>query len=314
MSYIGIDLGGTTIKIGAVSEEGQIIVQTERPTGADRPFEDVIRDMADGIKELQGTNSVCTSIAAIGVGVPGGVNNETGHVYNCNNLGWLDVPFRDEMAKYFDCPILLDNDANVAALAENTAGVSKGCSSSVLITLGTGVGSGIVIDGKIFSGVHGVAGEIGHMTLVPDGIPCTCGRRGCVERYCSATSLIEAGRTACLRYADNAIARKVSGNLDKITAKIVIDAAKEGDLQAKRIVEDYAKKLANVIENTIVFLDPEMIVLGGGVSRAGDYLLDMVKSYLPTHELGQKLSEPKIALASLGNDAGIIGAAMLGKE
>ena len=230
---------------------------------------------------------------------------------NCTNLRWLDVPVRAEMQRYFNCPVRLENDANAAALAENRVGVSAGCSSSILITLGTGVGSGIVLNGKPWSGHHGVAGEVGHMILVPDGLLCNCGRCGCVERYCSATALVTQARQACLTHADNGMLRMAGGDPANITARLVVDAAKAGDPVALRVFRNFVRYLAMTVDNVINFLDPEMVVLGGGVSRAGAFLLNAVRGYIPACDMGQERPGTRIELAALGNEAGMIGAAML---
>ena len=217
------------------------------------------------------------------------------------------------MQKYFQKPVFIDNDANAAALAESCAGASVGCKSSILLTLGTGVGGGIIINGKPWAGAHGRAGEIGHMILVPDGVPCTCGRSGCVERYCSGTALIRAARQECCNFPDTVILQKAGGNMDRINAKQVIDAAKEGDASALRVFNSFVKYLAMTINDITAFFDPDIIVLGGGVSYAGDFLLNSVAELLPRYQMFKALPIPKLALAKLGNEAGIVGAAMLGK-
>lgn len=315
MVYIGIDLGGTNIAVGIVSEAGSILAEESAKTLAERPFEEIVRDMADCSKRaLKKAGLTEDDVKCIGIGIPGVAEADTGVVFNCTNLGWINVPLRAEMQKYLNKPVLIDNDANVAALAESYAGVSVGCKSSVLITLGTGVGGGIVIDGKPWSGAHGRGGEIGHMTLVPDGVPCTCGNNGCVERYCSATALIRYARQECYAFPDTALLKKAGGDLEKINAKLVIDAAKEGDASALRVFNHFVHHLAMAINNITAFFDPEMIVLGGGVSHAGAFLLDAVSALLPRYQMFKALPIPRLELAKLGNEAGIIGAAMLGKS
>ena len=314
MAYVGIDLGGTNIASGVVDDEGKIISQVSVKTLADRPYQEVVKDMASSVLQaIEKANMQLKDISSIGIGIPGVANNENGVVINCTNLGWLDVPLRDEMQKYIDLPVLLDNDANVAALAEAYAGVSKNVRSSVMFTLGTGVGGGIVIDGKTWTGAHGRGGEIGHMTLVPDGVPCTCGNNGCVERYCSATALIRTAQQECYAFPDSLMMKKAEGDPEKINARIVIDSAKEGDEPALRVFASFARYLAMAINNITAFMDPDMIVLGGGVSNAGKFLLDAVNALLPRFQMFKALPIPTLALASLGNEAGIIGAAMLGK-
>ena len=313
MVYVGVDLGGTNIAVGVVSQAGSILAQAGAKTQADRPFSAIVKDMADVVKRaVQKARLTMDDVQSIGIGIPG-VAGEGGVVFNCTNLGWVNMPLRAEMQKYINKPIFIDNDANVAALAESCAGVSKGCRSSVMITLGTGVGGGIVIDGKPWAGGHGRAGEIGHMCLVPDGVPCTCGRNGCVERYCSGTALIRSAKQTCCNYPDTVMLSKAGGNVDKINAKMVIDAAKEGDAPALRVFNTFAKYLAMTISNITWFFDPEMIVLGGGISYAGQFLLDAVLPLIPPCQMFEKLPLPRVELARLGNEAGIIGAAMLGR-
>ncbi len=175
------------------------------------------------------------------------------------------------------------------------------------------MGAGIIVDGKIWSGAHGAASELGHLIIEVDGIPCTCGKCGCTERYCSATAIIRMAKEACALHPDCAILKAVNGDVDKITAKTVFDLAKEGDDIASRVFRRYVKYLTIAINNVVSFLDPDMIVLGGGVSRAGDFLLDAVRELLPKYLMYPVLPMPEIALAQLGNDAGIIGAALLGR-
>ncbi|MBR6185266.1 MAG: ROK family glucokinase [Clostridia bacterium] len=315
MAYIGIDLGGTNIAVGAVNEEGQILSQVSVPTGASRPYQELVKDMAQCVKDAaEKAGLTLSDIKSVGIGIPGVAEEATGVVFNCTNLGWFNVPLRQELQKYIDLPVYIDNDANVAALAESYAGVSKNCRSSVMLTLGTGVGGGIVIDGKPWSGAHGRGGEIGHMTLIPDGVPCTCGNNGCVERYCSATALIRMGRQECFAFEGSQMLVRTGGDPEKLNARIVIDCAKEGDACATRVFNDFVRFLAMAINNITAFFDPEMIVLGGGVSGAGDFLLKAVEALLPRYQMFKALPIPKVAIAKLGNEAGIIGAAMLGKS
>ena len=314
MYYIGIDLGGTNIAVGLVSEDGKILRKAETPTLAKRPYADIVRDMAACIAKLLDEAKLTTQdIAAIGIGIPGIAEQKTGRGIFCTNLGWRNIPLRDELKSYYDLPIFIDNDATVAGWAEYQAGVSRNTSSSVFLTLGTGVGAGIIVDGKIWSGAHGAASELGHLIIEVDGIPCTCGKCGCTERYCSATAIIRMAKEACALHPDCAILKAVNGDVDKITAKTVFDLAKEGDDIASRVFRRYVKYLTIAINNVVSFLDPDMIVLGGGVSRAGDFLLDAVRELLPKYLMYPVLPMPEIALAQLGNDAGIIGAALLGR-
>ena len=314
MYYIGIDLGGTNIAVGIVSEEGRIIAKAETPTLASRPYPELVRDMAGcARKAMEEAGLTDDDIHSIGIGIPG-VANKEGVVIFCTNLGWRNVPIRAEIQQYINKPVFIDNDATVAGWAEYQAGVSRGTNSSVFLTLGTGLGSGIVINGKIWAGAHGAGGELGHLVIEVDGVPCTCGKRGCAERYCSATAIIRMAREACADAPNCAIMRAVDGNMDKINAKVVFDAAKEGDSVAMQVFNRFVKYLTIAINNVISFVDPEMIILGGGVSRAGDFLLDAIKSALEEYLFYPTLPRPELRIASLGNDAGIIGAALLGKD
>ena len=314
MYFIGIDLGGTQIKAGVVDEAGKVLAKAETATLAERPYQDVVRDMAAcSLKALEEGNLTVDSVGGIGIGIPGIADNVTGRVVFCTNLGWHDIPLRDELNKYLQLPVVIDNDATVAGFAESVCGVSRGLHSSVFLTLGTGVGGGIVIDGKPWTGAHGVASEIGHLTMEVDGIPCTCGKSGCVERYCSATALIRMAGEVCLMHPDCAIMQQAGGDPKKITGRIVMDLAKEGDEFALRIFHRYTKYLAIAINTIISFLDPEMVVLGGGISHTGKFLIDGIVDKIPRYLMYKSMPFPPIALASLGNDAGIIGAAMLGR-
>lgn len=314
MYYIGIDLGGTQIKAGIINEKGDIVAKAETATLAERPYQDVARDMAMcSLKALEESGLTLNDVGGMGIGIPGLADNTTGRVIFCTNLGWYDIPLRDELRKYLNLPILIDNDATVAGFAESVAGVSRGLHSSVFLTLGTGVGGGIVIDGKPWTGAHGVATEIGHLTMEIDGIPCTCGKKGCLERYCSATALIHMAEEVCLNNPDCELMKRAGGNPKNITGRMVVDLAKEGDEYALKIFHRYTKYLAIAINTIISFLDPDMIVLGGGISHAGKFLIDAVTDKLPEYLMFKTLPYSQIALASLGNDAGIIGAAMLSK-
>lgn len=314
MLYIGIDLGGTNIAVGVVNEKGDILARTSTPTLPQRPYAELVKDMARCIGTVTEEAGVSQrDIASIGIGIPGVADQKEGKVIFCTNLGWRDIPLREEMQKYYDKPVYIDNDATVAGLAESYAGVSVGCHSSVFLTLGTGVGGGIIINGKPWSGAHGVGSELGHMTLVVDGVPCTCGNDGCVERYCSATAIIRMARQACLGYPESLIMKLAGGDPEKIHARTVIDAARAGDPTALQVFNRFTRYLAITVNNVTAFLDPEMIVLGGGVSNAGEFLLNAVKAQLPRYLMYKTLPSPRLELAKLGNEAGIIGAAMLGR-
>ena len=314
MLYIGVDLGGTGIKAGVVSEQGTILSKGSTPTMIERPYQEIIADIAKlCLKVTADAGAKIDDIKCIGVGVPGICDPKTGVIPFCTNLGWHEVPFVSELQKYIDLPVYVDNDATVAGYAESIAGVSAGTSSSVFITLGTGVGGGIIINGKPYSGAHGVGSEIGHMILKMDGEMCSCGNEGCFERYASATAIIREAKKAAQDIPTCAIMTACGGDVDKINAKIVIDCAKAGDRTAQAVFGDYCKGLAHGIVSIINCIDPEVIVLGGGVSMAGEYLLDAVREAVKPLVFYKTMPYARIELARLGADAGIIGAALLGK-
>ncbi len=315
MVYIGIDLGGTGIKIGVVDESGAILSQGETPTLAGRPYEDIIADMGRCMLDVMARGGFEEKdIASIGVGIPGVADEKTGHVIFCTNLGWSDVPLRTELQKYLSKPVYIDNDATVAGFAESICGVSAGCHSSVFMTLGTGVGGGIVIGGRPWSGFHGVGSEIGHIPMDIGGEPCSCGNYGCLERYCSATAVIRMGKQMVLQHPDSLMYDLCGGDVSKLTAKMVFDAAKELDDVAMKVFNHYVDYLCKAIYTIIAFLDPEMIVLGGGISKSGDFLLNAVRERIPRYLLFKTLPYSRVEIARLGADAGMIGAAMLGRH
>lgn len=314
MLYIGVDLGGTNIAVGLVDDEGRILHKCSSPTGVERGAEAVIADMAKLCwRLLEETGHAISDIKAIGVGVPGICHPSNGIVEFCTNLYWHKVPLRELMNKSINLPVYIGNDATVAGLAESVAGVSRGVANSVFITLGTGVGGGIVINGQVYSGTHGIGSELGHMIIAADGIECTCGNRGCWERYTSATALIRMGRETMAEYPDSAIAVACGGDPDKLTARHVMDAAKAGDEVALEVFHKYVHYLAVGIVSIINVLDPEVIALGGGVSAAGPFLRDAVREEVAKNVFCKEVPYARIELAVLGNDAGIIGAAMLGR-
>ncbi|MBQ9252052.1 MAG: ROK family glucokinase [Clostridia bacterium] len=314
MIRIGLDIGGTGIQIGAVDESNQIIAQASIPTRTDIPFEDQVQQMVDCIHSLLDPqiNPALTmeNVASIGAGIPG-IANEAGTVIDCTNLGWKYTPLRQEFQKRIDKPFFVDNDANVAALAESVAGISAGTSSSVFITLGTGIGSGIIINGKVWKGHHGIGGELGHMILKLDGEPCSCGNHGCVETYCSATAMIRMAREAVAKHPDSLILKLAEGNPKKINAKMVFDAVRQEDAVAKELFQRYVSYLSQAIAGVVNFLDPEVVILGGGVSKAGSLLLDAIRAEYPKYVLFNDQPLPQVEIASLSAEAGIIGAAML---
>ncbi|MDR0396114.1 MAG: ROK family protein [Oscillospiraceae bacterium] len=312
MVRIGIDLGATNIAVGVVTDEGKILHKAESPTLASRPWRPVVDDMISlSRRALDEAGFKADDLRSIGVGVPGTAIG--GMVVFCTNLGWHDVPLERVFREAIDKPLYIDNDANVAGLAEAMAGVSAGVPNSVFLTLGTGLGGGIIINKKIYTGAHGVGGELGHLTFVADGEMCTCGKRGCLERYASATGMIRLGGEAIRTHPHSALAIEAEQNPSNLTAKMIVDHAKDGDPTAMMVFDQYTHYLAQGINSIISFIDPDMIVLGGGVSKAGAFLLDAVRLALKNYIFFRTLPYADIELATLGNDAGIIGAAMLGE-
>lgn len=312
MIRIGVDVGGTGIQIGVVDKEYHIIQENSIPTRTDIPFEEQVKHITDCIvSTVQAAGLNEDDIESVGIGIPGIASAKTGEIIKCTNMGWYHVPFRDVFNRYLNKPVHIDNDANVAALAESVAGISAGTSSSVFITIGTGIGSGIIINGRIWSGAHHIGAELGHVIFDLDGVPCTCGNHGCLERYCSATALIRMAREAVAEQPDSLILRSVNMDPSRIEAKTVFDAARQGDTLAVSVYNRYTDYLAQAIASVVNLLDPEVIVLGGGVSKAGHFLLDPLTQKYKQYIVFNDQPLPPVKIAVLGPEAGIIGAAML---
>ena len=308
MVYVGIDVGGTGLKAGIVDENGKLLNKCTCPTGVERGHEAVINDMANlALQAIAEGGFTVDDVKAIGIGIPGILDPKTNRVPFCTNLGWHDVPLVELRQKVIDKPIFVNNDATVAGFAEAVAGVSAGVKDSVFVTLGTGVGGGIFIDGKPYSGAHGVGSEIGHIIIVDGGEMCTCGTAGCWERYASATAIIRMGKKAASENPECAIATAVNGDLDQITARTVIDAAKAGDYLANQALDKVYQYMGQFLSMICCTVDPEVVVLGGGVSKAGQTLIDGAKRYFDEYIFHASRSI-RFALASLGNDAGAYGA------
>lgn len=312
MYYLGIDLGGTNIAAGLVTPDGKLVRKDSVPTLRERPYQEIMRDMAQlSLKLIREAGITLHDVAGIGIGSPGTPDSKEGILIYANNLKFKNVPIRAEIQKYIDLPVYLDNDANCAALAESIAGAAKGVEDSVTITLGTGVGSGVVINHRIYSGFNYAAAELGHTVIVVDGEPCTCGRKGCWEAYASATGLIHRARQAAEQNPGSAILRLAQGDLDKIDAKIPFDAAKEGDPVGKQVIHEYLKYLAAGLVNVVNAFQPEVIVVGGGVSKQGEYLLEPLRKLIDDEVYSHDIPHAQLKEALMGNDAGIIGAALL---
>ena len=309
MIYAGIDLGGTTIKGALVDEKGQILIQKAIPTGGERKQKEVVTDMANLILELMSEYGCDPEeVASVGVGSPGSIDPEAD-----NFADFVNVPVRDIMYEILGKPIYVDNDANVAALGESMFGAGEGRRNCVLCTLGTGLGGGVVIDGKIFSGAYHGGTELGHTVIVADGEQCTCGRKGCWEAYSSATAIIREGRKAAEADPSSKLNEVCGGDLSTLNAKMVFDAADMGDEAANRVKDEYIKYLGLGLTNMINIFQPEVMMIGGGVCAQGEKLLSPLRKILDREVFAGQFYKIKFKTASLGNDAGVIGAAMLGK-
>ena len=305
MKYgFGIDLGGTTVKLAYFDENGTMLHKWEIPTNIAEGGSQILPDIAKAVEGYLCENNIPReSIIGLGIGVPGPVD-VNGTVNKCVNLGWGRFNISKELERLTGFPVQAGNDANVAAMGEFWKGGGQGCRNMVLATLGTGVGGGIVVEGKLLCGSQGAGGEIGHMTINRDEtVPCNCGKYGCVEQYCSATGIV---RTAKEHLASNPADSQLRA-LEEITCKDIFDAGKAGDTLANEILQMYYARLGEFLGNLCCLLNPEVVVLGGGVTKAGQVLLDGVEPYFRKNTF-HACDNAKIVLASLGNDAGAYGA------
>lgn len=317
--YIGVDVGGTNIACGIVNDEMKIIARSKiktNPRGKDEAPPDYA-EILDEIKQV--VRLVCdeagidpSAAHSIGIGCPGTCSN--GVVEYANNLKFKNSPLKADMESEFKISVYLENDANAAAFGEFIAGAAKGSKNAIVITLGTGVGAGIIIDGRIYHGSNFAAGELGHMVIVMDGQPCTCGRRGCLESYCSATGLIHM-TTQASELNPESIMTKMIREDGKVSARTAYKALKQGDPVGKAVTDQYVKYLACGIANTINIFQPDILCIGGGVCNEGDTLLVPLKSAVAERVYTKNsVKNTDIVICSLGNDAGIIGASMLFKS
>ena len=300
----GVDLGGTTVKIAYFDEQGKLLSKWEIPTVTANNGSQILPDIAASIAAYLEENQIDrSSIIGVGIGVPGPVDG-SGVVNKCINLGWGVFNIAQKLEELTGFPVKAGNDANVAALGEYWMGGGQGCRDMVFVTLGTGVGGGIVIDGRLLHGAHGSGGEIGHLVLNREETePCGCGKRGCVEQYCSATGIVRMAQ----KHLAGSNAPSALRNLESITCKDIFDAGKAGDAEAQAILEHYYSLLGEFLADLCCVVNPEAVVLGGGVSKAGEVLLEGTKPHFLKHVF-HAASNVRFALASLGNDAGAYGA------
>lgn len=312
--HLGIDIGGTNIACGIVNENCEIIARSKVRTNSPRPYAEILADIIRaGELACEEAEIAPSRLDSIGMGCPGTCNQDTGVVEYSNNLGFRNVPLRTDVEKHFGVKTWLGNDADAAAFGEYCAGSAKGADSAVVITLGTGVGSGIIINGKIYSGFNFAGGEIGHSVIVVDGRPCTCGRKGCFEAYSSATGLVNTTREYAEKNPGSLMAKLIKQE-GKVSARTAYQAMKQGDPVGLDVTEQYVKYLAVGITNVINIFQPDILCIGGGVCNEGDTLLVPLKKAVAEQVYTRNSAKnTEIVICSLGNDAGIIGAAMLHK-
>ena len=292
---IGIDLGGTNIGIGLLDDNLNIIYKKEFQTEKEKGYDYVKLKMMEEIEKVI-SRANKNNIHFIGLGIPG-IEDKKGNIY-CTNLNWHKLPLRKDLENRFKIPAYIENDATVAGIAEATVGASKAYKNSIFITLGTGIGGGIIVDNKIYTGSHGIGTEIGHMIVGENFYDCSCGNNGCLETFSSATALE--------KFVEM---KKTSG--EKLTTKDIFNLAQDGDELCLMAVDRMIKYLSIGIGNLINIMDPDIIILGGGISKAGDFLLNKINNLYPRYILFKSIGFAEIKLSTLGNDAGIIGAAML---
>ena len=316
MYTIGIDLGGTNIVASVVDDDYNIIGTSKTPTNSPRSADEIFDDIADVCEEAVKTAGLTMEdIDSVGMGTPGTVNQD-GIIEFANNLAFNNVPARTMLAKRINKPeekVFIENDANCAALGEAYAGCGNGAKDFVAVTLGTGVGSGVIIGGKIVNGVNYAGGECGHMVIVVDGEQCSCGRKGCWEAYASATALIRQTKKAMEEYPDS-LMHKLAKEGGKVSGRTAFDAMRLGDIAGIKVVDDYIKYVACGLINIVNALQPEIICIGGGICNEGETLMKPLRRFVQSerYSIHSKI-QTKIVKAELGNDAGVIGAALLGK-
>ncbi len=299
----GVDIGGTTIKMGFFETDGKLLDKWEIKTNTENKGENILSDIAKAVDNKLAQEGISKDeVQGIGVGVPGPVNSK-GVVNRCVNLGWGVLDVAAELSSLTSLEVKAGNDANVAALGEMWKGGAEGSSDVIMVTLGTGVGGGIIVDGKIVAGSNGAGGEIGHITVNKDEIEaCNCGQYGCLEQYASATGIVRMAKRKLAKTDDATTLR----NAEELTAKLIFDEAKAGDAVAMGLVDELGEILGSTLSNIACVSNPEVIVIGGGVSKAGDILIDTIKKHF-VESCFHVCRDTRFELASLGNDAGIYG-------
>ncbi|MCT1575906.1 ROK family glucokinase [Oceanobacillus kimchii] len=308
---VGIDIGGTTVKIGFISENGKIVHKWEVSTNLADGGRHIVPEIWSSIEsKMEHLSYSLSSIIGLGVGAPGFIDAEKGYVHEAVNIGWKNVALAEAFQQYAKVPVYVENDANIAVLGENWVGAGNQADNLIAITLGTGVGGGIIANGRILNGANGMAGELGHMIVEENGAPCNCGNHGCLETITSATGIVRQALEKIIEIPHSKLAEAYNKNRE-ITSKEIFELASEGDIAAKSIVDHTADVLGKVLANMGVIINPSKVLIGGGVSKAGDQLIDAIQQAFEKHALPRVAEACSIKTAQLGNDAGIIGAAYL---
>jgi glucokinase len=314
MNYLGIDLGGTNIVAAVVNEKFEIVSEAKNPTLCPRPWKEILDDVAKtALEAAKMANLEMSDFPFVGIGSPGVISVETGTVIAAVNLGFDNVPVSKYLSEKFEVPVILENDANAAAYGEFKAGKAKNTENFIAFTIGTGIGSGVVLDGKIYRGTNGIAGELGHSVIKLGGRQCSCGRKGCVDVYASATGLITTTKEAMEANKESLMWQLSEGDIKKVNGITAFKAARQNDKTALEVVNSYIEVLAAAITNIINTFQPDMITIAGGISKEGDFLLNPIKKLVEKDSL-KNLEKPlpKIEIAELQDKAGVIGAALLG--
>ena len=309
----GIDLGGTFIKYGLVAEDGRIIEKGKVPTPPGCGYAETLNAIASAVRGIAEKSGV--RIRCAGVGSPGVIDGARGYVVTSGNLGWENKPFARDLSALLGVPATLANDANAAAFGEYICGAGRAYKSVVLVTLGTGVGSGIVLNGELFEGCEGAGAELGHEVIRFGGEKCSCGRRGCFEAYASASALVRQTKNAMICHPESKMWELCKGSADNADGRTAFDGMRQDDETAKEVVERYLGYLAEGIANIVNVFRPQAVLIGGGISAEGETITKPLQEIVDFRILGHGRYAPvKIRAASLGNDAGLVGAAMLAKE
>lgn len=311
---LGIDIGGTSVKVGLVYENGSVLTKWEIPTNLAENGIYIAEEIWNSIKvKLKEHKVIESSLLGIGIGAPGFINQTTGMVYHAVNIGWTNFELAGQFRELSGLPVFVANDANVAALGENWKGAGNQAQNLIAVTLGTGVGGGIIANGFVLGGENGTAGEIGHITVEPGGHLCNCGRKGCLETVTSATGIVRQAMNLIKDNPNSDLANYYEKN-NSITAKDIFELADKGDILCDQVIEHTADVLGLVIANTAIIINPSKVLIGGGVSKAGDQLISRIEKYFKTYALKRVSDVCEIKVAELGNDAGMIGAAYLVKQ